>query len=148
MKSSKLLDVLHIVLHMSDADSALTSEKLAQSMKTNPVVVRRIMAGLREQGLVTSEKGHGGGWRLSCDLNKVTLLDIYKAVGSPTLLAIGSRNTSPECLVEQAVNTTTHKVFEEAEQQILSQFHNVTLADLHKTIQKNPRVEHEQHHKK
>jgi DNA-binding IscR family transcriptional regulator len=48
---------------------------------TNPVVLRRTMAGSREQGYVRSEKGHGGGWTLACDLSAMTLRDIYDALG-------------------------------------------------------------------
>ncbi len=57
--------VLHVLLHMAEQDAPATSERLAKAMDTNPVVIRRVMAGLREQGYVRSEKGHGGGWTLA-----------------------------------------------------------------------------------
>ena len=89
---SRLSGVLHVLLHMAETREApATSEVLAKAMGTNPVVVRRIMAGLREQGYVRSEKGHGGGWTLACDLSKITLRDVYDALGCPSLLAIGHR---------------------------------------------------------
>ena len=62
---SRLSSVLHLLLHLMDAEHAVPSEKLATAMNSNPVVVRRTMAGLRDAELVTSEKGHGGGWRLN-----------------------------------------------------------------------------------
>ena len=96
--------MLHILLHMAEHEGPLTSEMLAKPLGTNPVVIRRIMAGLRDQGYVQSEKGHGGGWTLSCDLSKVTLRDIYTALGSPSVLAIGNRTETTGCLIEQAVN--------------------------------------------
>jgi DNA-binding IscR family transcriptional regulator len=99
-------------------------------MQTNPVVIRRILAGLREQGLVQSEKGHGGGWRIACDLNKVTLRDIYEALGQPDILAMGNRTDMPGCLVEQAVNAALGKAFDEAEELLLRRFGEVTLAML------------------
>ena len=99
-------------------------------MGTNPVVIRRIMGGLREQGYVRSEKGHGGGWTLACDLTQVTLRDIYAALGSPSLLAMGNRTEMPGCLVEQAVNATLGEVFDEAEALLLARFGEVTLAML------------------
>jgi hypothetical protein len=80
-------------------------------MTTNPVVVRRVMGGLREQGYVRSEKGHGGGWEIACDFNEVTLRDIYEALGEPVLLAMGNRTEMPGCLVEQAVNASLDKAF-------------------------------------
>ena len=82
----------------------MTSADLAACMGTNAVVVRRTMAGLREAGWVRSEKGHGGGWEIACDLSTVTLKDIYDALGSPRLLAMGVHLENPSCLVEQAVN--------------------------------------------
>lgn len=129
-RDGKLSGVLHVLLHMAEHGKPQTSEALARAMRTNPVVIRRIMAGLRDRGYVRSEKGHGGGWTLACDLSKVTLRDIYAALGSPSLLAIGNRTDEPECLIEQAVNATLGQTFEDAEALLLSRFGQVTLAML------------------
>lgn len=115
---------------MAEQASPVTSEALSKMLATNPVVIRRIMAGLREQGYVQSEKGHGGGWTLTCDLSKVTLRDIYVALGSPELLAIGNRTESPGCLVEQAVNAALEQAFQDAETLLLARLGKVTLAML------------------
>jgi DNA-binding IscR family transcriptional regulator len=105
-------------------------------MDTNPVVIRRVMAGLRDLGYVRSEKGHGGGWTLVCDLSKVTLRDVYIALGSPALLAIGNRTEAPGCLVEQAVNAALDQAFGDAEALLLSRFGEVTLAMLSDDLRK------------
>jgi DNA-binding IscR family transcriptional regulator len=115
---------------MAQRPGPMTSEVLARSMDTNPVVIRRIMAGLRERGYVQSEKGHGGGWTLARDLSQVTLRDIYEALNAPSLLAIGNRTESPGCLVEAAVNARLSKSFHDAEQLLLARFGEVTLAML------------------
>jgi DNA-binding IscR family transcriptional regulator len=115
---------------MAEQSGPVTSEVLAKAIDTNPVVVRRIMAGLRDQGYVRSEKGHGGGWTLACDLSKVTLRDIYTALGSPSILAMGNRTETPGCLVEQAVNAALGQAFEDAEALLLARFREVTLAML------------------
>ncbi|KKB76699.1 hypothetical protein VW35_18260 [Devosia soli] len=133
-RDSRLSGILHVLLHMAQADGPVTSEVLAQAMTTNPTVIRRIMAGLREAGYVRSEKGHGGGWTLSCRLDQVTLRDIYQAIGKPTLLAIGLRDDNPQCLVEKAVNKALADSFAEAEALLLKRFGEVTLADLNKTF--------------
>lgn len=142
-KDSRLSGVLHVLLHLAEHPTPMTSESLAKAMDTNPVVIRRIMAGLREQGYVSSEKGHGGGWMLTCDLHQITLRDIYTALGSPSLLAIGSRTEAPACLVEQAVNAALNKTFEDAETLLLSRFGEVTLAmlsaDFHQRFEKKRR---------
>lgn len=133
---SRLSGVLHVLLHMAEHRGPVTSEVLAKAMGTNAVVVRRTMSGLREQGLVRSDKGHGGGWTLACDLSRVTLRDVYDALGRPTLLAIGNRTEASDCLVEQAVNAALGRTFDAAEAVLLARFGEVTLAmlsaDFHK----------------
>lgn len=129
-RDSRLSGVLHVLLHMADADGPVTSEVLAKVMDTNPVVLRRVMAGLRDQGYVRSEKGHGGGWTLACSLATITMRDVYTALGSPSLLAIGNRTEAPGCVVEEAVNAALGKSFEHAESLLLSCLGEVTLAAL------------------
>ena len=126
-QDSRLSGVLHVLLHMAEQRDPATSETLAKAINTNPVVIRRLMAGLRDQGLVRSEKGHGGGWTLSCDLSRVTLRDIYAALGSPSLFAIGNRTETPDCLIEQSVNAALNQTFQDAEALLLSRLGDVTL---------------------
>lgn len=129
-RDSKLSGVLHVLLHMAEMEGPVTSERLAGVMGTNPVVVRRIMAGLRDRGYVRSGKGHGGGWRIACDLRTVTLRDIYQALGAPEVFAMGHRTEAPGCLVEQAVNAAMDETFREAEALLMAQFGRITLAAL------------------
>jgi DNA-binding IscR family transcriptional regulator len=129
-KDSRLSSVLHALLHMIGHGEPMTSEKLAECMDTNPVVVRRTMGLLRKAGIVTSARGHSGGWRIRADLESVTLRDLHHVLGEPAIFAIGNRNETPECLVEQAVNAALGEAFRETEALLLERFANVTLADL------------------
>ena len=129
-RDSRLSGVLHVLLHMAHRDGPSTSAQLAQAMQTNPVVIRRVMAGLRQRGLVESSRGHGGGWMLACDLESVTLADIYEALERPSLFAIGNRQENPQCLVEQAVNRALGATLDEASALIRKRFGEVTLAEL------------------
>lgn len=138
--------VLHVLLHMAERSEPATSETLARSMNTNPVVIRRILAGLRDQKLVQSEKGHGGGWTLRCDPTTVTLRDVYAALGAPSLFAIGNRTETPGCLVEQAVNSALDQAIHEAESLLLSRLGEVTLsslsADVHRRAEARKTTKH------
>lgn len=129
-RDSRLSGALHVLLHMAERDKPMTSEELAMCMTTNPVVVRRMMAGLREAGFVQSEKGHGGGWTIACDLAAVSVKDIYDALGSPTVFAIGNRSEAPDCLVEQALNGALDGAFRDAEALLIARLANISLADL------------------
>jgi DNA-binding IscR family transcriptional regulator len=149
-RDSRLSGVLHCLLHMAELRRPATSDWLALAMKTNPVVIRRVMAGLRDAGFVASAKGHGGGWVLSCALEDITLLDIHQAVGSPELLAVGHREESPGCLVEQAVNAALDQSYRDAEALLIERLGSVTLAalsrDLHQRLAHSGRSLHEGSH--
>jgi DNA-binding IscR family transcriptional regulator len=122
---------------MAEYQRPVTSEVLAKAMGTNPVVIRRVMGGLRERGYVRSEKrGHGGGWEIACDLSKVTLRHIYDAIGKPSLLAMSNRTEMPGCIVEQAVNASLNKAFHDAEELLLKRFGEVSLAMLSEDFHK------------
>lgn len=129
-RDSRLSGVLHVLLHMAEAEAPVTSEAMAKAMQTNPVVIRRIMAGLRDARFVHSEKGHGGGWTIARDLASITLRDIYDALGAPELFAMGNRTEAPGCFVEQAVNAALDDAFRDAETLLLDRFGAVTLAEL------------------
>ncbi|EKA50050.1 RrF2 family transcriptional regulator, partial [Pseudomonas aeruginosa] len=99
---TRLSRMLHVLIHMARHEGPATSEAIAQMLGTNPVVVRRTMALLKNEGYVSSEKGHRGGWRLAKPLADITLLDIHQALGASSIFAIGLSTDHPECLVEQA----------------------------------------------
>jgi Rrf2 family protein len=129
-RDSRLSLALHVLLHMSEADGPLTSETLAPMMKTNPVVLRRTMAGLRDAGVVRSEKGHGGGWSLTRPLASVTLGDVYDALGVSAPFNIGHRDRSPRCLLERAANRALGAALADAEALLVERLRGVTVAEV------------------
>ncbi len=136
---SRLSRMLHALIHMDRMQGAATSETLAAMLNTNPVVVRRTMAGLRQQGLVRSEKGHGGGWVLARPLDAISLLDIYQALGEPQLFAIGPSVDNPTCLVEQAVNQALEDSLSAARTLLVSRLAQTSLGDLGRQFEEKRR---------
>lgn len=129
-RDSRLSGVLHLLLHLAEREEPTTSETLAKALRTNPVVIRRLLAGLRARGLVRADKGPGGGWTLACDPARVSLGEIHAALGAPALLASGHRTETPGCRVEQAVNAVLGGAFAEAEALLWARLAAVTLAQV------------------
>lgn len=127
---TRLSRMLHVLIHMDQIGKPVTSDTISRMLATNPVVVRRTMAALREAGYLTSEKGHGGGWALARPLDQVSLRDIHEALGSPKIFAIGLADDDPRCLIEKAVNAALGEAMSKAEAQLLARFGEVTIADL------------------
>ncbi|KZB73295.1 MULTISPECIES: Rrf2 family transcriptional regulator [Thalassospira] len=129
-QDNRLPRVLHALLHLDGMKDPATSDQLAEMLNTNAAVVRRTMAGLRDQGILTSIKGHGGGWQLARPLDEITLAEIYKALGAPTLFALGCGDEDSQCLMEKAANTATARALEMASQTFIQVLSSVTMADL------------------
>lgn len=127
---SRLSRMLHVLLHMARADRPITSADIGHMLGTNPAVVRRTMAGLRQAGYVRADKGPNGGWTLAADLARITLLDIHNAVGGPKIFAIGADRDNPQCAVERVVNSALAGAMNEAETLLIAQLRATTLADL------------------
>ncbi|KOF15314.1 Rrf2 family transcriptional regulator [Ensifer adhaerens] len=129
-QDGRLSRLLHVLLHMEKHADPMTSETIARMLGTNSAVVRRTMAGLRDAGYVSSEKGHGGGWTLSRPLSDITLLDVYRTIGSPGFFAMGVATDEPQCLVEQAVNSALERTLNEAETLLLARLGEIAISDI------------------
>lgn len=98
---------------------ATTSKTIALMLHTNPVVVRRTMAALRESGYVKSTGGPGGGWALACDLDALTVRNVYESIGHIAPFVIGPADDNQMCPVEAAVNHHINEALGSAEQSLL-----------------------------
>lgn len=127
---ARLSRMLHLLIHMGRMDGPLTSDAAATMLGTNPVVVRRTMAGLRDAGFVRSVKGHGGGWSLTCALADISMLDVHRALGENRVFALGAADPRATCLVEQAVNGSLERALREAEALLFRRLADVSLADI------------------
>lgn len=127
---TRLSRMLHVLIHIARHDQPATSDTIAQMLGTNPVVVRRTMALLKDKGYVRSEKGHRGGWTLAKPLADMTLLDIHQALGPSSLFAIGLSTDHPQCLVEQTVNAALTDAFDAAQALLINRLGSVTLEQL------------------
>lgn len=126
-KDSRLSRVLHVLVHLNAFDAPITSDRMATMLSTNAVVVRRTMALLREHGYVSSSSGHSGGWSLAKPLNKITLLDVHRALGESSVFTIGLTDSHTTCPIEHAVNDALRGVMDEAESLLLARFGEITL---------------------
>ena len=122
--------VLHVRMHLGETDDPRTSEMIGQMLNTNPSLVRRTMGLLRKAGIVSSTKGHGGGWYLENQLANLSLADVYAALGEPKLFAIGASDDTPTCLLERSANTATQGALDAARQTFLNTLAAKSVGDL------------------
>ena len=108
----------------------VTSETLASSVNTNPVVIRRVLGALRAAHLVTSQGGNGGGWRLAGDPATITLCQVYRAVEDEPLFALHHRPPNPHCPVGRNIQRALGGHFAAATHAMEAELGRTTLADI------------------
>jgi Rrf2 family protein len=129
--NSRFAVAVHIVGFIAYArEEPVTSERIAHSVNTNAVVVRRILGDLRRAGLVETQPGVGGGATLARRPEKITLLDIYRATMEPELLAL-HRSPNEGCAIGAGLRAILGEVFCEAQREMERVLARVTVDDIH-----------------
>ncbi|AOZ49217.1 Rrf2 family transcriptional regulator [Chromobacterium vaccinii] len=129
-RDTRLARLLHVLIHMHLRGGATTSETIAQMLHTQPSLVRRTMAALREAGYVASIPGPKGGWTLCRELADLTVRDIYVAITHKSAFAISAANDNPACPVETTVNQVLDAALSSAEEALLQHLAQIRLSDL------------------
>ena len=134
--SSRFAVGIHILTLIEiNKDGVSTSEFIAESVNTNPALIRKIIGMLRNAGLVKVRPGIAGA-ELARELSEITLLDVYKAVNvvqEKELFSI-HENPNPQCPIGRNIQTTILPLFEIAQSTMEKALGNVTIDDVVKDI--------------
>ena len=115
------------VLAMS-GDGPVTSERIAQSVHTNPVTIRRIFQALGRAGLVVGRMGPNGGARLARPAESISLADVWRAVEDGDLFAYSASGGNPACPLSCGVQPVLGEIFGEAEAALEGALAGISLA--------------------
>lgn len=107
-----------------------TSQRIATSVNTNPVVIRRCLGELRDAGLVQATRGRAGGWVLTRDAAQITLLDVYLAVGGEEIFAMPAAPPNGECYVGYGIQPVLARVYDAAANALCNTLRKTTIADV------------------
>jgi DNA-binding IscR family transcriptional regulator len=108
----------------------LTSDEVAASVKTNPVVVRRSLGDLRRAGLVVVRHGAGAGWRLARAPETIDLRAVLDAVQPEPLFALHHREPNLECPVGRGIRPVLSAVYEKATEALKRELESTSIADV------------------
>lgn len=132
--NSRLTIAAHAVtwigLYQRRGHEVATSEQIATSVNTNPVVIRRLLAPLSRAGLVASRRGAGAGWMLARDLAAITLLDIYQAIEPGPVFAMHPAPPDPGCVVGHGIRPALTAVYGDVEAALRRELARTTLEDV------------------
>ncbi|GEQ00491.1 Rrf2 family transcriptional regulator [Staphylococcus arlettae] len=130
--SSRFTVAVHILALLKiEKEYTLTSSQIAESVNTNPVVIRRLMGKLKDAGFIEVSRGNSGV-RLLKSLDEITLFDVYKAVEvveQGHLFQI-HEDTNINCTVGANIQIVLEVILENAQDAMEAVLKSVTLDNI------------------
>lgn len=130
MKCSVAVHCL-IFIHEAKGIAKVTSNLLAESTGSNPVVIRNILSALKKAGLITVRRGTGGA-ELCTDPSQITLYQIYSALepdGVTSMIGIHPCQDRP-CPVAKNIRRVLEKPYRKIEDAVEKTMESITLQSM------------------
>jgi DNA-binding IscR family transcriptional regulator len=129
--SSRFSMAVHILSMITLDPLYSTGDRIARSINSNPVVIRRIMAQLKKAGYIETKAGVAGA-SLRVSPERLTLLDIYQAVESVegNQLFNFHKDPDPSCSVGMNIESVLAPQLSHAQLAMEHKLASVTLAQI------------------
>ena len=124
---------LTLLAQLRDESEFVTSERIARSVHTNPVILRGLLGIMEKEHLVNVQRGSNAGWQLARRPEEITLLDVYNAVESHTLFALHHTPPNPLCVVGCGISPALEDVYANTQRALEQELARTTIADLLRT---------------
>jgi Rrf2 family protein len=132
--NSRMTIAIHVLSYMVAAEKKrpdpITSEQIASSVATNPVVIRRMLGPLRRAGIVVSRRGANAGWNLAKRADAITLLDVYQAVEGGPLFGLHSSPPNPNCRIARGIKPALSRIYGGLEAELKRELSKTTIAQV------------------
>ncbi|MBD5806829.1 Rrf2 family transcriptional regulator [Lactobacillus sp. 0.1XD8-4] len=133
--STRFSDSIHILafIDIYHGIIPLTSNNIARSIETSPVVVRRLMSALNKAGLINTVHGAADP-ELAKKPAEISLYDIFLAIEGDAQLFSIDKQTNPQCIVGGNIQETLNEYYQQAENAAKAKLAGTSLQDIIDTI--------------
>lgn len=116
-------------------DQKMTSNFMAGSIGTNPVIVRKLLQQLKAAGLIEVSRGTGGV-TITRPLSEITFLDVYRAVECTPdeNLFHFHENPNPQCPVGRNIHRVLDGRLHQVQDAMEAKLASMTLEDVKKDV--------------
>lgn len=117
------------------SEMKMTSDFMAGSIGTNPVIIRKLLGQLKAAGLVEVARGTGGV-TITKPLDEITFLDVYKAVecAPDEELFHFHENPNQECPVGRNIHHVLDDKLAQVQKAMEDELSKITLAEVKNDI--------------
>jgi Rrf2 family protein len=138
MVNQKFATAVHVLTALAfNKKSLMSSDALALSVNTNPVVIRRLLSLLTKAELVATTRGKTGGVKLAKEPQTITLKDVYLALTPNDPLAPRTQSPHKECPVSCSMHSIMTTISDGTLKATLKYLESQKLSDLIKKIPKS-----------
>lgn len=135
MISGKFAITLHILTLLSkNPEEYVSSEQIAESLNMNPVLVRKEIANLKQNGVVESREGKNGGSRLCRPADAITLEEVFNITFQTVSLGFSRNKPNPKCPVGKKINRTLTSLYSDLNNKVTRQLRGVSLLNFAETF--------------
>lgn len=139
MVDQKFAVSVHVMLSLAAAkaqgEGLVTSEYLASSVRTNPAVIRRLVAKLSQAELIRSYRGKAGGLELARAADSISLADIYSSISERTLIQSSDKSPKRVCPISCSMGKIMGDVIDGVEKNSIAYLSRIPLSELLKTVE-------------
>ena len=127
---TRFSSAIHALILISEAETPMTSEQIAESVGTNASYIRKVIGLLKKQGIIRSSQGVGG-FSLLIPPEQLTLYAVYRAIHETEDVHIFDLHQNPndQCIVGRHIRPTLTYMFRGIETQAERELKTTTLAD-------------------
>ena len=135
--NSQFAIAVHILTVLAKAGEGnnVKSDYIAVSVRTNPVVIRRVLGDLNQSNLVISQTGASGGTRLAKCPNKINLAEVHKAISCGNTFAL-HRQTNDDCSIGKNIQCVLEKLQVEINDVVEAKLAQFSLQDVLRAVEK------------
>lgn len=136
--STKFTIAIHLLAAVDyfSGEYKVTSDFLASSIGSNPVIIRNIMSDLQSAGIISTKRGPGG-IQIEKSLDQITFYDVYEAVEkNKDHLFNFHDNPNPNCPVGRNIHAALDSRLADAQRNFENDLKKYTIADVLKDIRK------------
>ena len=137
--STKFTIAIHVLAAVDffGKDRKVTSEFLAASIGSNPVIIRNIMSDLQNAGIIATKRGPGG-IEIVKPLDQITFYDVYEAVEkNKDHLFNFYDNQNPACPVGRNIHDALDGRLADAQKNFENDLKRYNMADVLKDIRED-----------
>lgn len=132
--SSRFVVAVHVLTLMAHEDRPVSSDYVAGSVNTNPVVIRRLVNTLAKAGFVETQEGKAGGSKLARRPEDINLLEVFRAVEGDDLFAFHAQPPNAACPIGGHIQEALIGTLDEAQRALENVLKKTTLAQVLTTL--------------